>query len=243
MPTFADLKKAVTAFTHRSEEAFIVEGFNSLERAINDAHIWAQRTHIFEHAKDYVTIPDVSLTNGADLSTAVLYGTTTAVQIRSLLRAWLPASDGSGQMPIGLFSRDAWVEARRRATDLGTYNNNPSQLTLSIDTGLPLSIISYGTKIHFSTKSTSILQGATTTDVDFDAVKWLPDYSLPGSTDFFLDYCFDFMTFRSVYHLNAFLKEDERIVVPAQLLTDSWTSVIRWDTSLLVHSTEDSHLE
>lgn len=241
MPTFADLKKAVMAYMMRDEAAFVHDGFNNLERAINDAHQWAQRKHIFERAKVFITVPEVSITEGADLSTAVLKGTTTAVQVRSLLWAWLPNSDGTGEFPIGIMSRDAWVNEKKREFS-GVYSNRPSDNVPPYSTN-PLRIVLMGTRIAFSTNNNTMLSGNTTTPIHFDAVKWFPDYFLPTGTDFFLDYCFDFMRLRSVYQLNAYLKDDQRVPLSGALLDDAWDSVKSWDTSLLTSSTEDFNLE
>lgn len=238
--TFAHLKKAVAAFATRDEDAFVRDGFNSLERAINDAHQWAQRKHVFERAKVFIDVNDVSLANGADLSTAVLRGTDTAVKVRSLIAGFVQLTDGSGEVPVDIITRESWVASQKRK-----YNGLPNATDNAADyegPRIPLSIVQYGTTVYLSTTSPAVVGSSSTINLRFDAVRWFDDYTAPDDTDFFLDYCFDFMTFRSVYQLNLYLKEDQRVPIAKSVLDDSWDSVVRWDSSLLFNATNDNDL-
>jgi len=241
--TYAHLRKAVAAYMTRDEKAFERNGFDCLKQAINDAHQWAQRTHIFEQAAVFITVPSVSLTDGADLSTAVLRGTSTSVEIRTLKHAWLPTSDGGGELPLGIISRDAWVQRLRRRYGVITDNGVNQMAATTSGVLLPLEVVYAGSKIYLSNRNDEVLTGLSSTDIHFDAIRWLPDYNEQDDTDFFLLKCFDFMTFRAVYQLNAYLKEDMRVPISKDLLEDTWLSVIRMDTSLTFHSTEDTSLD
>jgi len=239
--TFATLKKAICAYMTRDEPAFVREGFNSLNQAINDAHTWMQRTHVFERASVEITVPDVSLTAGADLSTAVLRGTSTSVQVRSLKTAWIPNSDGTGEFPVDIIDRKVWVARQKRRYDTA-LNNAVTQAPTSGSEYYPLEIVLNGTLVHFSSANPSVISGAAACDVHFDAVKWFPDYEEDEDTDFFLDFCFDFMVMKSVENLSTYLKEDQRVVVPNKQKEDAWLSIIRWDTSLAFLGTSASTL-
>jgi len=234
--TFADLKRAVVAYVNRDELSLVRGGFNCLENAINDAKMWAQRTHIFEKANVEITVPDVNLTSGADLSTAVLRGTTTAVLVRALKHAWLPAASGTGEVPLEIISRDQWVNEQKRRFDR-VLTSRREDWTSTTSDGKALEVVYNGTKIHLSTANTEALNGASDTDIHFDAVRWFDVYENDTDTDFLLQYAFDFLLMRTVFQLNFYLKEDQRVPVNAEAMNDAWLSVIRWDTSLVVSST------
>lgn len=64
----------------------------------------------------------------------------------------------------------------------------------------------------------------------------------PTQTNFLLDYCFDFMLFRSIYTLNFYLKEDERVAISDRVMKEVWDNVIRWNGSIIGNSTDDANL-
>jgi hypothetical protein len=73
------------------------------------------------------------------------------------------------------------------------------------------------------------------------------DYSIATvdgtQTNFLLDFAFDFMTFRTIYELNFFLKEDQRVALSDKLLTDAWNNVIRWNATIIGNSVDDATLD
>ena len=232
--TFAHLRKAVAAYMNRDESAFVSNGFDVLTQACNDAHQWVQRKHIFDRASVFITVPSVSLTDGAQLSTAVLRGTSTAVIVRALKAAWLPSS-GGGELPIRIVSREEWVARRQRRNDFVVdVRDEPS--TLQEGGTLPLEVVLYGEMIHLTTADPSVYGQASTVDLHFDAIRWYEDYENADDTDFCLTYFFDFMVMRSIYYLNFYLKEDQRVPISAAAMNDTWESVIAWDTSLRTNS-------
>jgi len=56
--------------------------------------------------------------------------------------------------------------------------------------------------------------------------------------DFLLDYGQDFLVYRSIAELNYFLKEDERVVISAQIVQDSWDSLVKWNDDIIGNTAE-----
>lgn len=232
--TFTHLRHAVAGYMNRDTESLVWGGFNCLDQAINDAHQWVQRMHIFERASMEVTVPDVSLENGASLSTAVRRGTTDPVLVRALRAAWLPSVNG-GELPVNIVRRETWVARRKRMNDsVLSVTDVPSDTITGIT--LPVEVVLHGEIIHLSSANPAILNNATTTDIHFDAIEWLPDYEEPDDTDLFVTYLFDLMVLRSVHYLNFFLKEDQRVSISQSAWNEVWESALRWDSSLAHNS-------
>lgn len=62
-------------------------------------------------------------------------------------------------------------------------------------------------------------------------------------TNFLLDYAFDYMMFRSIYELNFFLKEDQRVKISKDALNEIWTNVLSWNATIVANSVRDVTLD
>lgn len=72
---------------------------------------------------------------------------------------------------------------------------------------------------------------------------WRAEVIDPTQTNFLIDFCFDFMLFRSIYELNFFLKEDVRVPVSEKTLLDIWNNVVMWNATIVANSTNDATLD
>lgn len=63
-----------------------------------------------------------------------------------------------------------------------------------------------------------------------------------NETDFLLESCFDWLLYRCVFELNFFVKEDERVGLSTQLMTDAWNAMRAWNENLISQSVDDSDL-
>jgi hypothetical protein len=75
-----------------------------------------------------------------------------------------------------------------------------------------------------------------------DVFKWMDSYVNGTETDFLLDYCFDYMLFRTISELNYFLKEDQRVALSTQVVKDAWESLKAWN-AMIVEQSDDVTLE
>jgi hypothetical protein len=62
-------------------------------------------------------------------------------------------------------------------------------------------------------------------------------------TNFLLDYCFDFMMFRSIYELNFYLKEDSRVELSDKLMENIWDNVQKWNATIIGNTVSDNNLD
>lgn len=64
-----------------------------------------------------------------------------------------------------------------------------------------------------------------------------------AQTNFLLDYCFDYMMFRTIYELNFYLKEDSRVELSDKLMESIWENVQKWNETIIGNSVNDGNLD
>jgi len=170
--TANQLRSAIAAFLHRDQSAFVVNGYDVLLRAMNNARLYTERRVDFELARCEIDIPGVSILNGADLSVAVLHGTATSVRVKKLQKAFLKYVNQNDTFPIDIISRDSFVEKVKRRYELTQPTDNPQTVTVI---SAPFSLVQLGTKVFVSPADSKNLGGDTIT-LYADAFKFLPDY-------------------------------------------------------------------
>jgi hypothetical protein len=236
MATSGELRQEVAAFMHREPKDFVVGKTDTLLRAMNNARLFAERTVDFEYARVDVEVPNVSLTAGADLSTAVLAGTVTSIPVKKIKKAFLGYTNANGTFPIEHITKDAWNARLQRQQRMTLPNESPQTLS----TG-PLTLVQSGTKIFISPATETLGQTFT---VYLDAIRWLPPYTTNGlESDFILNTSFDWLMYRTIQELNFFLKEDDRVVLSAALVSAAWESLIGWNTNYIEQSAADANLD
>jgi len=238
--TVADLRAAVCGFMRRKSDDFKVGDFDICLRAMNNARLYAERLIDFELARQQVVVPRVSITDGGSLDTAYLYGgdpVADVVRVKKIKKVFLAYSFGDGTYPVPFIGRDAYVNRVRMRYDK-TDLEDPVDVT-----DLPVVVSQMGRTIFVSP---ALKCDGGTVDIYLDAICWLDDYTSTDEdqqTDFLLDYCFDWLMYRSIFELNFFLKEDERVALSSELVADAWNAVIRWNGNLISQEVEDVSLD
>lgn len=228
--TVSDLKKAVAAFANRDQSAFVINSWDNLLQACNNARQFVERTVALEYTRVEAQVANVSLLNGADLSTATLKGSATAVSVKQIKAAFLDYPN-IGTVPIDIVGRDEYLRRVQRRYE---YVRNPQEAPPEYVDTLPFCLQQLGTKIYVAPYDATVWNGATTTTVYMDVYKWLPEYTAAGTeNDFLLDYCFDYMMYRTIAELNYFLKEDQRIQLSVPLVQSAWDSLKAWNASIV----------
>lgn len=225
--TILDLKKAIAAFARRSLESFHGDKGDMLLLAINHSKDFAQREVDFEWQLAQVKIP---LVNGVGKVTEAreIDDSSVAVRVKSLREAFVLVN---GQYtPIPIISRPGHIGELKRQYLVRTQTDNP-ELTTPVN---QMRCVRMGMKFYL-TPFTSTFQ-----EVAFDAIEWIKDFR--GDTDqhWLLDYCFDFMMFRSLYELNYLLKEDARFPISMSVLGSTWDNVKGWNATHIQNHTEDT---
>jgi len=88
------------------------------------------------------------------------------------------------------------------------------------------------------------IENGTTLDLNANIFASGDGYSIltADEQDFLLESCFDWLLYRSVYELNWFLKEDERVNVSRDLMGDAWNAMRAWNENLISQGTDDTDL-
>jgi len=234
----------VAGYMNRDATEFVQGAVNVLGLAVNHARQWAEKQRNFELCKVSIKVPAVNLSTGAALSTATIFPGGAAVTIKCLERAFIPFSNQADVFPVELIGRDAYVKRMGRRFD-NAYSTQYDGPTSAVQEGRyhTFAVLQQAQQIFVVPNNPSAFGGSSTVDVYFDAVKWLPDYSADGDTDFFLSTCEEFMLYRTIYQLNAFLKEDQRVAISAKMLEDAWDTVIKWDLTNVAATVDDANLD
>lgn len=225
---------------NRAEASFVIGTVDLLKDSVNQARRWPERQHDFEFNRMAVRLPNVNYQSGGSLSGAVDDADgVTSVSVKKIERGFVTFDGTSTRVPIRLSSRSSHVQRLRREYDHLTSvnpNQNPSPDRSYLE------LVQQGTKVYVTPASTSAL-GGTTFTLYMDVVRWRPDYTADGDTDFFLAEGEMHTIYRSVYILNSFLKEDQRVALSDRMMLDAWKNFLDWDTSIIGLSVEDADME
>lgn len=236
---YREFKLQVAAYMNREAASFKKGTLDLLDRAINMARRHAEREHNFELARCSVKVT-VNLTSGGTLDSAVDFDDEeTLVEVKRIERAFLPVSNGA-YAPIELAGRGKHMERLKRS-----FSGAQSLVEMiGLSVWVPnFSLSQQGGKIYLHPSGSSLYNGATAVEVALDVVRFLPPYASDDDEDFLLTNAEDWLLFRSIFELNFFLKEDERVPVSARALQEAWESVVKWDAQIVNGAVDDTTLE
>jgi hypothetical protein len=242
--TLLQLKQAVAGFCQRDIATFTRQdsGYDVLLQACNNARLYAERNIDFEKSFEqaYVVISD--LTAGVNLSTAVTYDTRnavtpTSVSIKKIVKPFIASTNGQ-LVPVTLWSKRKWNDRLERKLEL---IDDRTAVNLEEGTSMEILVVQQADKIFVYPASTTLFASGSAT-LALDVVKWLSEYTTNTDTDFLMTYCFDWLMYRTIYELNFYLKEDERVQLSDKLIQDSWDAMIRWNNELIESATGDTDL-
>jgi hypothetical protein len=235
--TVNELKTAAAGFLNRDASAFVVGSFDVLLQACNNARLYVERTVNLEMARVLASV-SVNLSTGGALSSAVLSGTATAVSVKHIKWAGIAlADDATTIVPIKIYNRDDYLRrVQRKFANAST--NNAAEFEAP---NLPFGIFRLANQIYIVPAS-GFASGTSSATVYMDVFKWMDSYVNGTETDFLLDYCFDYMLFRTISELNYFLKEDQRVALSTQVVKDAWESLKAWN-AMIVEQSDDVTLE
>lgn len=245
--TVGTLRQAIAGFMRRSETSFVTTGpgvtppFDALNKAINNARLYAERQIDFELSRVSVDVPNVSLTNGGSLNNAVIHGGVEKVSVKKIIRPFLAFIDGSGTFPIGFMTRDKWLARVQRRYENAVPTNKARESRIQ---STPLVLIQQGTIIYVTPQDSSVI-GSDNFTVFLDVFRWLDDYEGDqlSHTDYLIQYCFDWLMYRSIWELNFYLKDDERVILSETLIKSAWDAIIKWNANLIELAVDDGDLD
>jgi hypothetical protein len=177
--TYTQLREAIAAMLEQTTSAFVSNGVDLLDAAINNAKNWAQSRYDFEYARTVVVV-SVDPTTGGDLATALEYGTSRAVRVKKIEGAYL-SYQGDTNRPVRFISKKGQsADAGRRYEGLPYAPSVASPLTAGSGNGggattVPM-VVQQGGRIFLYPNSASLFSGAAT-NIYLDVVEWLPDFA------------------------------------------------------------------
>ena len=239
--TYGELKETMRAYLARTSSAFEGDaGLDLLGVAINGAKLWAMRKHDFEFARTEAVIKNFDYAEGGLLSSALpLHSTDARIKVKTIESAYLPFTDGLSFFPARVISKAAFVEERKRAfASILPSQANPGQFLSTSG----ISLVRHGDRLFISPADSATL-GAEKFELRMDVVAFPKDYKDDKDTDFFLEFCHDFIRVRTLFELNLYLQEDDRLPVSSAALTDSWRSMLQWDSTLTDGDSDDYNLD
>lgn len=232
---FVEVKKTVAAYLSRPTSVFVVDGVDLLSNAINLARKHAEKLIDFEFNKARAKLPSVSVSTGALFSSIVdLDGN--PIRTKGIERAWVTDSSLARRQPLEILSSNAWESRLARRFDQTDPRLDPPSREIASPT-----LILHGDRLYV--EPSTMYGTGTTVDLRLHVVKWLPDYSADGDTDFILDIGAEWIIYRSIQQLNFHLKEDQRLELQAQVVADAWESLRRWNNSVVLSRTEELDLQ
>lgn len=234
--TETEFQQVVAAYVNRDAESFVQGNppVNLLRVAINNVKKWGQRNLDFELARNTVTV-NVNVTSGGLLSTAQ-DSDGNPVVINRIEKAYLGYGNGSAYRPIKISTKRQMARRQDQAWHGMEWDLSVSQFpTSSISEPV---IIRQGGKIFLTPVTNTLAANGETISIALDVVQWIEDYSDTFQSDFFLEYCQDWLMYRSVRELNFYLKDSNRVIVTSGMVDDAWEVVKVWNASLM---TDDDH--
>jgi len=231
------LKTKVAAYCNRDVASFVVNGFDVLTDAINQARRWAQLVHDFNYCRARGVF-NVSFQTGGDITSLVAVGTTNPLDVKKIEGAYIQDPNNitysySG-IPIKIYSR--WVDKQRqtrlyRGGDPYSYPNGTTIPTL-IQQPNDVQLIIQNTQAYLTPGVISAYQSLSSLNIILDVIAFQPDLVNDTDQDFFCNYCNPWLTQASINGLNVYLKEDERLQLQAAGLEKMWTAILAWDAAL-----------
>lgn len=204
-----DFKASVAAWVSRDASSFVYGTVDVLLDAINDAKRDAQMDFDFAGAvgECYISAGP----SGAELSTATtaINGGGSAVLVNKVRSLWILDDNGNKAYSI------------------------PIQYDTILDRLLPADPYPTATVRAYITGTKLFVTGVNDgTAFKLGVVKWIPDYSVSVTTDFFLDYYRGWLLLATIRRLNLHLKEDNRVSISQATYDEAWQKVLRRENSI-----------
>jgi hypothetical protein len=229
--TVADLKELMAIYLGRTAASDLT--LNSVDTALyalNSARRLAERSHNFKYAEDNAFISVGS--TGANIIGGCYEEAafTNLMQIKRIETALLPLTNGEYQ-PIEFMTQTEFLSRVRRQTGRTLFNASKTLAQLGVSTE---NVILYqnGHRVYLYPAPASAIT------VQLECVRWMPDYSVSVTTDFFTQFAPEYLQWQAILECNKFWrryvpKQESNIDEAAvQAMADAaLQSLIAWDYS------------
>lgn len=219
MQTFQTAIDTLLDWANRSAGA---EGMTaSAKQCINNAIIWANRSHAFRYAE---RAAECEYGSGVPLLQYESAGLTDCLGLTSC-QIKLVENSMFGN-PLTLETHNSLFQQIKNQKDLGNGLNggqNMARLTTKIG---PYKIFIIGQAFGlFPTPQENVTLLLT-------YQQQLPRLVNPTDTNFLLNFGFDFIIQRAMFLMNYYLKDDQRLAFSAEVMEQEWRALKAWDLGI-----------
>ena len=226
------IKSVAAGYLQKAPADFVVNGVDLLLVALNNARKKAELLHDFNANRVNAQI-QVDPTNGVDISTAVLKGTSTPVALKEFITFYL--ADPNGEIPLyhhGKKSLAVWMKERNwnaRGRYLSTEVRYPDDQYLRVLRIGPTEVYIDGTKIHIQPTQSD------TTTLYIDGVRWMDDYTQDTDTDWITTHGGSYLQWACVCEVNYLTSTftpnfDGNLSPPEKLREQALDLLVQWDS-------------
>lgn len=230
--TVGTIKALAASYLQKAPADFVVNGVDLLLAALNNARKAAELLHDFNANRVSAQI-QVDPTNGANLSTAVLKGTGTAVSLKEFITFYL--ADTNGEIPLYHHSKKniaVWMKERNwnaRGRYLSTEVRYPDDQYLRTLRIGPTEVYIDGTQVYIQPTQES------TTTLYIDGVKWMSDYTSDSNTDWMTTHGHQYLMWACVCEVNYWTSTftpnfDGNLSPPEKLRERALDQLVQWDS-------------
>jgi len=201
--TIGELKRTVAAYLQKDVEFFTKNSIDLLLVSLNNARRRIEQQHDFNANRVEAQVT-VSPTTGGALSSAVLRGTATAVNLKEYITFYRVADGGDVPLyhhpkkNVAVWAKERIWNARGKYNDL-EYRYPDDEQMRSIRIG-PEEVFVHGGTIFINPTP------AVNTTVIIDGVKWGADYTVDADTDYFTQYGHEYLMWSAIVEVNYFAK-------------------------------------
>lgn len=228
----AEFEQLVLDYLNRAGVSFDIGAEGRTDKvlfACNNAKQFAQRKIKFESAITYVTL-QVSKSSGGDLSTALLFSDeATPIKIRSITHGFVEHSNESW-VPVAVRQRGPQLEEFRKNQYVQIQTERYPKLSRIAVASVPELVKDGGTIWLTPWPQADIVVENDSTTVKLRVYQWMPPYKEPNDSDFFLDFCQDWLLYRCIQELNFYLKEDQRVQISQSMVQSAFESMQQWNS-------------
>lgn len=225
------IKAIAAGYLQKAPADFVVNGEDLLLHALNNARKSAELLHDFNSNRVRAQI-QVDPTNGVNLSTAVLKGTSDAVSLKEFITFYL--SDTNGEIPLYHHAQKSlavWMKERNfnaRGRYLSTEVRYPDDQYLRVLRIGPTEVYVHGSQVYIQPTQ------STTTTLIIDGVKWMDEYTSDSDTDWMVEHGHNYLQWACVCEVNYFTSTftpnfDGNLSPPEKARDRALDLLVQWD--------------
>lgn len=248
--TLERLKGQIATYLQNKVDDYVRNRVDLLLEAINEAQQGAQQLYDFEYSK-VVVDASVDLTTGVPISPLMLHGTTTPVDVKKVLRAYV-GSETQGFRPLKFINRESqFKDVMQRWAGIPTPFAPAQRDAPAYPSFYELYLVQQGQTLFLYPDATTT-SAQSPFPVVLDVIRYWPEYDdtqlrLPN-VDWLMEFGDSFIKWSAVCQLNTFSKEfvprqEGNVGPPTDLRDEAWKDLLAWDAQLVTTGDSSVNLD